>query len=664
MASSFEKSVKGGTKIKLAAPKSKYVEHILVATHTGDAGVAEIFRALQPRLRDSTWTIVFKGLIIVHVMMREGEPDVTLKYLASNPRKLAISNFSDGGYRTQLLGQWLTTLTRYDLTVQVQGQNIRNYSQYLLERASAYKETKVDYVRSGEGRLKKQSVEKGLLRETEAVQRTIAALLKCDVLTTEIENEITLTAFTLLVQDLLALFYVMNEEHFLEMSKYDAERALGIYKKFSRQTNQVVEYLSVARQYETATRLEVPKIKHAPTGLTSSLEEYCQDPDFEINRRQYLVQQEAKKSGGRSNGASNKPFGISGASSQAKSNGGDAFPSAKPIDTPKAEPKGPAPDLIDFFESIEQNQQPMANELSPEQQQQMALYNQQQQQQQLHQQQAQFQQYQQSGFAQQSTGFPQQQQQPQFSGGFGQQDSSSPFGQAQQQTAVQPNFTGAGFGGYTPQPTAQPPFNPQQSSLSSIPQNGIASFDNNKFLPQTQMASGSPTLGQQQTTNPFRQSMMSSNTGSTNSSFSSTPTSTAAPRGTNPFAKMQTTGQSTATSYSTSSPITSMSPQSMPQVAPQQLTQELRSGATATNPFARQTSPPQAAMPFPQPSVTANPTGSTNPFRQSQLPGAAQATSGWQPGQPTLGGYEQLPTVPIFPRPQEQQGQQQGGQGW
>jgi hypothetical protein len=125
MSSSFEKSVKGGTKIKvssalckrfwpkrilyggtdrfsrpppsqLAAPKSKYVEHILVATHTGEAGIAEVFRALQNRLRDSTWTIVFKGLIIVHLMIREGEKDVTLAYIAANPRKLAISNFSEG----------------------------------------------------------------------------------------------------------------------------------------------------------------------------------------------------------------------------------------------------------------------------------------------------------------------------------------------------------------------------------------------------------------------------------------------------------------------------------------------------------------------------------------------------------------------------------------
>ncbi len=65
-----------------APPKTKYIEHILVATYSGEAGVGEVFRALQHRLRDSTWTVVFKSLITVHLMIREGSPDVTLAYVA------------------------------------------------------------------------------------------------------------------------------------------------------------------------------------------------------------------------------------------------------------------------------------------------------------------------------------------------------------------------------------------------------------------------------------------------------------------------------------------------------------------------------------------------------------------------------------------------------
>jgi hypothetical protein len=82
-----------------APPKTKYIEHILVATHSGEAGVGEVIRALQYRLRDSTWTIVFKGLITVHLMIREGSPDVTLAFLAKSRNSLFVGNFTDGESR-------------------------------------------------------------------------------------------------------------------------------------------------------------------------------------------------------------------------------------------------------------------------------------------------------------------------------------------------------------------------------------------------------------------------------------------------------------------------------------------------------------------------------------------------------------------------------------
>ena len=39
---------------------------------------------------------MFKALIIVHLMVREGEPSVTLRFLADAPSKLDVGNFSEG----------------------------------------------------------------------------------------------------------------------------------------------------------------------------------------------------------------------------------------------------------------------------------------------------------------------------------------------------------------------------------------------------------------------------------------------------------------------------------------------------------------------------------------------------------------------------------------
>lgn len=74
-----------------------------------------------------------------------------------------------------------SVLTKHGRPVQAQGQNIRDYSDYLRIRAKAFGTTKIDYVRSGETRLKRLSVDKGLLRETEAVQLQIEALCRCEV---------------------------------------------------------------------------------------------------------------------------------------------------------------------------------------------------------------------------------------------------------------------------------------------------------------------------------------------------------------------------------------------------------------------------------------------------------------------------------------------------
>ncbi|CRG90012.1 ENTH domain-containing protein C19F8,03c [Talaromyces islandicus] len=648
MPQNFEKSVKGATKIKLAAPKSKYIEHILLATRSGEAGVAEIFRTLQFRLRDSTWTIVFKSLIVLHLMIREGAEPAALEYLSENPRKIAISSFSE---------------------VQSQGANIRRYSDYFAARARAFADSKIDYVRSGQGRLKRLTVDKGLLRETEIVQKQIKALLKCDLLTDEVENEITLTAFRLLTLDLLALYSVMNEgtisvlENYFEMSRPDSERALKIYKTFGVQTEEVVKFLGVARHFEYATRLEIPNLKHASTDLVQLLEDDLNDPDFDLRRREHRVQSDGKKTGRRAS--------VSKSPVASKSNTFPSRPQTAPA--PKAENKAPGGDLIDFFGSIESNPPQTAQQQPNFQQNAFA--------------QSTFQQ-QPASFPSQQTGFAQQpqsqagySQQTGFGGGFGQQQNTNPFAQAQQPQAapaqqLQAQPTGAGFGGYGPQSYGF------QSTLPTIAQNGVADFpqqqqqqqgvtngfqpqqnsfqpQQNNFQPSQQQNNFQPQqtafqpqqtslMPQRTATNPFRASMViSSQTGGPGGFNQAGQAPQPLNRqNTNPFAKRLSTVPTSNTP-----PVPQIPPfQQSQQPAAQQPIQPQRTG---TNPFARQSMAPQA----PQQQQTLqplqpNPTGSTNPFRQSAFINQ-QTGQGWQAaGQHgTMGGFEQLDTVPVFPRP-------------
>lgn len=436
-------------------------------------------------------------------------------------------------------------------------------------------------------------------------------------------------------------------EHYFEMSKYDAKRALGIYKMFARQTNQVVEYLSIARTYENSTRLEIPKLKHAPTGLTSSLEEYLNDPDFENNRRQYLAQQEAqkgKKNATNGKGESSRSASKFPASQKLETNQSSQSPPVPPPPVKLDQKTVPTADLIDLFDSIEQNQQPVATQ--PQQQNQNFQLG------------SQFfpsppnQQPQQLGFPPPPQGYPVQngQPHPQISNAFPsppqgfpaqnghpQQQSSNPFpslpqgfptpnGQPQQSTnpfgnmdsnsfgpphqqqPLQQNFTGSGFGGYT-----QKPFN-QQSDLSAGTQQqntGLLNFTPSTIAqpPQQQQQPQHQypfsTGPQPQSTNPFRQSVMPQNTGpSSSSSFPMPPllTSQANYQSTNPFAR-KVTPQPTGNSSLGQAPNSN----------------NLNSGSNSTTPFSIQA--PATTSSFPQASATTiNSIYSTAPATSSPFP--------------------------------------------
>ncbi|KAI7640073.1 hypothetical protein KC318_g22309 [Hortaea werneckii] len=106
--------------------------------------------------------------------------------------------------------------------------------------------------------------------------------------------------------------------------------------------------------------------------------------------------------------------------------------------------------------------------------------------------------------------------------------------------------------------------------------------------------------------------------------------------------------------------------------------QPMQPQPTGTNPFSRNitpisedhqtTSPPQQQQPSSQPPslspLQMQPTGSTNPFRQSTFVNQ-QTGMGWQNAGPqaTIGGWGDIGTVEVFPRPGGGGGGGMGGMG-
>lgn len=428
---------------------------------------------------------------------------------------------------------------------------------------------------------------------------------------------------------------------------------MEIYRNFTKQTDYTVQFLSSARLHEHHTRVEVPKLKHAPVNLGRQLEEYLNDTDFDIHRRQYLAEQNAKKGGiGSSSSESrNKDFPKPTSSALNTNNPFPTVPESKPVAKLQAS-KGPDPDLIDFFDSIEQNQTTM--QVNPQVNPQQTGMPQFQQPQQTGMP------FQSNGFAPQQTGFvsndmfqqqnqafmeQQQMQQQHMQQQLMQQQQQQQ--QQQQPQPLQPNFTGAGFGGYTPQPSFQP------GALGSIPQDSMANYQTQGFQQgqeQQQQPMQTGALQAQPTgTNPFRQSMM----------MQSQPTGM--PGNTSPFSP-QSPGPNPTLNRQSTNPFARSTQSS----SPFQAAAPLQPTPTGTNPFAKNIQPhqqqlvqstdqQQQLLQGQNPAALApQATGTTNPFRQGAFVNHSTGL-GWQHNQsPIGGGLDNLPTVPVFPRPPQQ----------
>ncbi|EGN96722.1 hypothetical protein SERLA73DRAFT_75595 [Serpula lacrymans var. lacrymans S7.3] len=388
--SSYDKVVKLACKPKAAPPKAKYLDPIIAATWSEDGAVHDVCRALVPRFREPNAIIVFKALIVLHTMIRNGATDNVLSHLSSS-EVLRLHNVSSGtweGYNApqnlQLYAMYLDSRIRAyrDLqhdAIRVQAESNRDIRlQNSLDEEAASSRSKSAPKSKGTtvpqrsktimGRkLRVMTVEKGLLRETKVVQKMIDAVVECRFYLDDLEDELTITALRMLVKDLLILFQAGNEgvinvlEHYFEMSHVDAEQALAIYRHFCKQAERVVEYLGVAKKLQNLLNVPIPNLKHAPVSLAGALEEYLNDPNFEQNRIEY----KANKAAADKNGKAPVKKVPSSAPTDSKEASKVATSSAPPLDISSSTFSSPlagssinkaesSQAIVDFFSAIEE----------------------------------------------------------------------------------------------------------------------------------------------------------------------------------------------------------------------------------------------------------------------------------------------------------------------
>ena len=179
----------------------QYIDPLCTGTHTSEFACSDIAQAIAPRLRDSNSTVVFKTLILTHLILRSGNLKNVYVTWSSKPHLLGLNTVTSG----------------HDTA-----QNLTKYAYYLHTRIKTYAALGRDAIRDraerrAEGRgdggekLRSLTVERGLLREVSTLQKLLDSLLECKFYLEDREDEVTMTALRLLVKDLLILFTSVNE---------------------------------------------------------------------------------------------------------------------------------------------------------------------------------------------------------------------------------------------------------------------------------------------------------------------------------------------------------------------------------------------------------------------------------------------------------------------
>ncbi|KAI8375872.1 AP180 N-terminal homology domain-containing protein [Blakeslea trispora] len=271
----METAVRKATRLDYNPPKEKHLSTLTRLTFESPDNATAIIDLIKDRLRENSWIIIFKSLITIHTLMRLGDGEKIISYVETQPSALDTSKLREKSSGV------------------VHIQNIYLYTAYLEQKVIAYRQLRYDYVKNVSGkkesRLRRLSIEDGLLKETIILQKQISTLLKCNFILDDVDNNISLYAFRLLIEDLIVLFQVMNEsivnilEHYFKMDKTSARTSLEIYKRFAKQTQDTISLLERAQRMQRELQISIPTVSHAPLSLAAALQEYL-DEDHSVEQ--------------------------------------------------------------------------------------------------------------------------------------------------------------------------------------------------------------------------------------------------------------------------------------------------------------------------------------------------------------------------------------------